>query len=135
MLKNLTEMIGECPILGLVAAGTAVALLVPPVKNVFRGVAVGAAKGVLSITEGGAGVASKMKDSWEDLVSEARSQRGMMGMEPGVVGAGAGGALGATIGSSMGPVGAAVGGGVGGVVGAGVGNKAEDKNNDHTKNN
>jgi len=61
MFKELPEIIGESPALGLVLAGTAAVVLAPSVKNVLRGVAVGAAKGVLSLAEGGVGLTSRMR--------------------------------------------------------------------------
>lgn len=122
MFKGLPEVLGESSFLGLVLAGTAVVVLAPTLKNVARGVAVAAAKGVVSITEGGAAIASSAKEGWEDIVAQAKAQKGMTNLDKGtIVGAGAGGALGASIGGMAGPAGAAIGGGLGGVTGASVG--------------
>lgn len=123
LFKGLPEVLGESSFLGLVLAGTAVVVLAPALKNVARGVAVAAAKGVVSITEGGAAIASSAKEGWEDIVAQAKAQKGMTNLDKGtLVGAGAGGAIGASIGGGMaGPAGAAIGGGIGGVTGASVG--------------
>lgn len=123
MFKGLPEVLGESSFLGLVLAGTAVVVLAPALKNVLRGVAVATAKGVVSITEGGAALASNAKESWEDIVAQAKAQKGSSNLDNGtIIGAGAGGAIGASIGGSMaGPAGAAVGGGLGSVTGASVG--------------
>lgn len=124
LFKEWPKFIGESPLLTLVLAGTAAVALAPAVKNILRSIAVGTAKGVLSMAEGGAGLASNIKEGWQDLVAEARTQRDMSHMKDEVVGAGAGGAVGATIGSSLGgPVGAAVGGGVGSMLGVGLSSK------------
>lgn len=115
-------MLGESSFLGLVLAGTAVVVLAPTLKNVLRGVALATAKGVVSITEGGAALASTAKEGWEDVVAQAKAQKGMTNMDSGtIIGAGAGGAIGASIGGMAGPAGAAIGGGLGGVTGASVG--------------
>lgn len=130
MFKGLPEVLGESSLLGLVLAGTAAFVLAPTVKNVLRGVAVGTAKGVLSLAEGGASLASGVREGWEDIVSDARSQKGMSNIDTNtMVGAGTGGALGASIGGGVaGPMGAAVGGGLGGVVGASVGSGVKSDN-------
>jgi uncharacterized protein YcfJ len=124
LFKGLPEMFGESSFLGLVLAGTAVVVLAPALKNVLRGVAVATAKGVVSITEGGAALASSAKEGWEDVVAQAKAQRGSSNLDSGtIIGAGAGGAIGASIGGGMaGPAGAAIGGGLGSVTGASVGN-------------
>jgi len=115
-------MLGESSFLGLVLAGTAVVVLAPTMKNVLRGVAVATAKGVVSITEGGAALASSAKEGWEDVVAQAKAQKSMTNLDKGtMIGAGAGGAIGASIGGMAGPAGAAIGGGLGGVTGASVG--------------
>lgn len=130
MFKELPEMFGESSLLGWLIAGTAVVVLGPTLKNIVRGVAVGTAKGILSLSEGGQALASNVKEGWEDVVAEARSQKGMTNLNAGTTfGAGAGGALGASIGGMAGPVGAAVGGGLGGMVGANVGSVNQDKTN------
>jgi len=122
MFKELPAIIGESSFLGLVLAGTAVVLLAPTLKNVVRGMAVATAKGVVSITEGGASLASSAKEGWEDVVSQAKAQKGLSNLDKdALIGAGTGGAIGATIGSMAGPVGAAMGGGLGSVTGASVG--------------
>lgn len=122
MFKGLPEVLGESSFLGLILAGTAVVVLAPTLKNVLRGVAVATAKGVVSITEGGAALASNAKEGWEDVVAQARAQKGMTNLDKGsIVGAGAGGAIGASIGGMAGPAGAAIGGGLGGVTGASIG--------------
>ena len=122
MFKGLPEIIGESSFLGLVLAGTAVVVLAPTLKNVLRGVAVATAKGVVSITEGGAALASNAKEGWEDVVAQAKAQKGMSNLDKGtMVGAGAGGAIGASIGGMAGPAGAAIGGGLGSVTGASIG--------------
>lgn len=121
MFKGLPEALGESSFLGLVLAGTAVVVLAPAVKNVLKGVAVATAKGVISITEGGAALASNVKEGWEDVVAQAKAQKGLSADSGTLVGAGAGGALGASLGGMAGPVGAAIGGGLGGVTGATVG--------------
>ena len=122
MFKGLPEILGESSFLGLVLAGTAVVVLAPTMKNVLRGVAVATAKGVVSITEGGAALASSAKEGWEDVVAQAKAQKGMTNLDKGtMIGAGAGGAIGASIGGMAGPAGAAIGGGLGGVTGASVG--------------
>jgi len=122
LFKGLPEVLGESSFLGLILAGTAVVVLAPTLKNVLRGVAVATAKGVVSITEGGAALASNAKEGWEDVVAQARAQKGMTNLDKGsIVGAGAGGAIGASIGGMAGPAGAAIGGGLGGVTGASIG--------------
>ncbi|SPF42982.1 conserved hypothetical protein [Candidatus Desulfosporosinus infrequens] len=122
MFKGLPEILGESSFLGLVLAGTAVVVLAPTLKNVLRGVALATAKGVVSITEGGAALASNAKGGWEDVVAQAKAQKGMTNLDKGtIIGAGAGGAIGATIGGMAGPAGAAIGGGLGSVTGASVG--------------
>ncbi|MDA8228260.1 MAG: hypothetical protein M0T74_11300 [Desulfitobacterium hafniense] len=123
MFKGISEVVGESSLLGLVVAGTAVIVLAPTVKNILRGVAVGTAKGVLSLVEGGESLASTVKQGWDSVVAEAKTQKGMAQMDAGTtIGAGAGGAIGATLGGSMGgTMGAALGGGLGGVMGASVG--------------
>lgn len=122
MFKGLPEILGESSFLGLVLAGTAVVVLAPAMKNVLRGVAVATAKGVVSITEGGAALASSAKEGWEDVVAQAKAQKGLGNLDKGtIMGAGAGGAIGASIGGMAGPAGAAIGGGLGGVTGASVG--------------
>lgn len=134
MFKGLPEAIGESSFLGLVLAGTAVVVLAPAVKNVLRGVAVATAKGVISITEGGAALASNVKEGWEDVVAQAKAQKGLINQDnSALVGAGAGGAIGASIGGMAGPAGAAIGGGLGGVAGATVGNEIahEKKSGEH----
>lgn len=124
MFKGFPEAIGESSFLGLVLAGTAVVVLAPAVKNVLRGVAVTTAKGVISLTEGGAALASNVKEGWEDVVAQAKAQKGVNSQDNGsLVGAGAGGAIGASVGGMAGPVGAAIGGGLGGVTGASIGNE------------
>ena len=67
--------------MGLVLAGTAVVVLAPTIINVLRGVAVATAKGVVSITEGGAALASSAKEGWEDVVAQAKAQKGMTNMD------------------------------------------------------
>jgi hypothetical protein len=122
MLKGLPEILGESSFLGLILAGTAVVVLAPTLKNMLRGAAVATAKGVVSITEGGAALASSAKEGWEDVVAQAKAQKGMSSLDNGtIIGAGAGGAIGATIGGMAGPAGAAIGGGLGSVTGASVG--------------
>ena len=122
MFKGLPEILGESSFLGLVLAGTAVVVLAPTLKNILRGVAVATAKGVVSITEGGAALASSAKEGWEDVVAQAKAQKGLSNLDSGtIIGAGAGGALGASIGGMAGPAGAAIGGGLGSVTGASVG--------------
>ena len=122
MFKGLPEILGESSFLGLILAGTAVVVLAPTMKNVLRGVAVATAKGVVSITEGGAALASSAKEGWEDVVAQAKAQKSMTNLDKGtMIGAGAGGAIGASIGGMAGPAGAAIGGGLGGVTGASVG--------------
>ena len=122
MFKGLPEVLGESSFLGLVLAGTAVVVLAPTIKNVLRGVAVAAAKGVVSITEGGAALASSTKEGWEDVVAQAKAQKGLSNLNSGtLIGAGAGGAIGASIGGMAGPAGAAIGGGLGSVTGATIG--------------
>jgi len=122
LFKGLPEILGESSFLGLVLAGTAVVVLAPTLKNVLRGVAVATAKGVVSITEGGAALASNAKEGWEDVVAQAKAQKGMSNLDKGtMVGAGAGGAIGASIGGMAGPAGAAIGGGLGSVTGATIG--------------
>ena len=122
MFKGLPEILGESSFLGLVLAGTAVVVLAPTMKNMLRGVAVATAKGVVSITEGGAALASSAKEGWEDVVAQAKAQKSMTNLDKGtMIGAGAGGAIGASIGGMAGPAGAAIGGGLGGVTGASVG--------------
>jgi len=122
MLKGLPEILGESSFLGLILAGTAVVVLAPTLKNMLRGVAVATAKGVVSITEGGAALASNAKEGWEDVVAQAKAQKGMSNLDNGtIIGAGAGGAIGASIGGMAGPAGAAIGGGLGSVTGASVG--------------
>ncbi|EGW40063.1 hypothetical protein DOT_1778 [Desulfosporosinus sp. OT] len=117
--------------MGLVLAGTAVVVLAPTLKNVLRGVAVATAKGVVSITEGGAALASNAKEGWEDVVAQAKAQKGMTNLDKGtIVGAGAGGAIGASIGGMAGPAGAAIGGGLGGVTGASVGSGMPNQTTD-----
>ena len=131
MFKGLPEVLGESSFLGLVLAGTAVVVLAPTLKNVLRGVAVATAKGVISITEGGAALASSAKEGWEDVVAQAKTQKGLSNLDSGtIIGAGAGGALGATIGGMAGPAGAAIGGGLGGVTGASVGSGMPNEMND-----
>ena len=121
MFKGL-EILGESSFLGLVLAGTAVVVLAPTLKNVMRGMAVATAKGVVSLTEGGASLASNAKEGWQDVVAQAKAQKGFSDLNNNtVIGAGAGGAIGATIGSMGGPAGAAIGGGLGSVTGAAVG--------------
>lgn len=122
LFKGLPEILGESSFLGLVLAGTAVVVLAPAMKNVLRGVALATAKGVVSITEGGAALASNAKEGWEDVVAQAKAQKGLSNQDSGtIIGAGAGGAIGASIGGMAGPAGAAIGGGLGGVAGASVG--------------
>ncbi|MDR3599669.1 MAG: hypothetical protein P4L49_04185 [Desulfosporosinus sp.] len=122
MFKGLPEVLGESSFLGLVLAGTAVVVLAPTLKNVLRGVAVATAKGVVSITEGGAALASSAKEGWEDVVAQAKAQKNTPTLDSGtIIGAGAGGAIGASIGGMAGPAGAAIGGGLGSVTGASVG--------------
>jgi len=122
MIKGLPEILGESSFLGLVLAGTAVVVLAPTMKNILRGVAVATAKGVVSITEGGAALASSAKEGWEDVVAQAKAQKSLGNLDKGtIMGAGAGGAIGASIGGMAGPAGAAIGGGLGGVTGASVG--------------
>ncbi|MHB1404493.1 MAG: hypothetical protein ACYCV0_02755 [Desulfitobacteriaceae bacterium] len=122
MLKKLPEFLGESSFLGLVLAGTAVVVLAPAAKKVVRGVAISAAKGVLSLSEGGASLASNVKSEWDEIVAEAKTQKESTATDTGtLVGAGTGGALGASLGGMAGPVGAAVGGGLGGIAGASVG--------------
>lgn len=122
MLKGLPEILGESSFLGLILAGTAVVVLAPTLKNMLRGVAVATAKGVVSISEGGAALASSAKEGWEDVVAQAKAQKGMSNLDNGtIIGAGAGGAIGASIGGMAGPAGAAIGGGLGSVTGASVG--------------
>lgn len=136
MFKELPEVLGETSFLGLLLAGAAVVVLGPTLKNVVRGVAVGTAKGVLSLAEGGQAFASNLKEGWEDVVAEAQAQKGMHPANTGItLGAGAGGALGATVGGMAGPVGAAVGGGLGGAVGASVGSQMQEKStqNNHSE--
>lgn len=130
-------MLGKSSFLGLVLAGTAVVVLAPTLKNVLRGVAVATAKGVVSITEGGAALASSAKEGWEDVVAQAKSQRGVSNLDSGtIIGAGAGGAIGASIGGMAGPAGAAIGGGLGSVTGASVGSgMRQDMKFDGTENN
>jgi hypothetical protein len=133
MFKGLSEVIGESAG-GWVLAGAAVLLFAPTLRNTLRGVVVGTTRGVLSLAEGGTVFASNMKDGWNDIVNEAKTQKSMTNMDTGtMVGAGAGGAFGATLGSGMGPMGAAVGGGLGSVVGATVGNTIteDDENKKH----
>ncbi|MHB1653352.1 MAG: hypothetical protein ACYCVD_12860 [Desulfitobacteriaceae bacterium] len=137
MFKGLPEVLGESSFLGLVLAGTAVVVLAPAVKNVVRGVAVATAKGVISLTEGGATLASNVKEGWEDVVAQAKAQKRLVNPDNGtLVGAGAGGAIGASIGGMAGPVGAAIGGGLGGVTGATVGSEIahEVKTGEHKAN-
>ena len=122
MLKGIPEILGESSFLGLVLAGTAVVVLAPTMKNVLRGVAVATAKGVVSITEGGASLASSAKEGWEDVVAQAKAQKGLSNLDrETIMGAGVGGAIGASIGGMAGPAGAAIGGGLGSVTGASVG--------------
>jgi hypothetical protein len=122
MFKSIPKVLGESSFLGLVLAGTAVVVLAPTLKNVMRSMAVATAKGVVSITEGGAALASSAKEGWEDVVAQAKSQKSMSNLDSGtIMGAGAGGAIGASIGGMAGPVGAAMGGGLGSVTGASVG--------------
>lgn len=122
MFKGLPKVLGESSFLGLILAGTAVVVLAPTLKNVLRGVAVATAKGVVSITEGGAALASSAKEGWEDVVAQAKAQKGLSNLDSGtIIGAGAGGAIGASIGGMAGPAGAAIGGGLGSVTGASVG--------------
>lgn len=113
-------MLGESSFLGLVLAGTAVVVLAPTIKTVLRGAALATAKGVVSITEGGAALASSAKEGWEDVVAQAKAQKGDTNTGT-IIGAGAGGAIGASIGGMAGPTGAAIGGGLGSVTGATVG--------------
>lgn len=131
LFKGIPEILGESSFLGLVLAGTAVVVLAPTLKNVLRGVAVATAKGVVSITEGGAALASNAKEGWEDVVAQAKAQKGMTNLDKGtIVGAGAGGAIGASIGGMAGPAGAAIGGGLGGVTGASVGSGMPNQTTD-----
>ena len=132
MFKGLPELIGEPSLLGLVLAGTAVVVLAPTLKNVLRGVAVATAKGVVSITEGGGALASSAKGGWEDVVAQAKAQKGSSNLNSGtIIGAGTGGALGASIGGMAGPAGAAIGGGLGSVTGASIGSgMSNDMKND-----
>lgn len=74
MFKSIPKVLGESSFLGLVIAGTAVVVLAPTLKNVMRSMAVATAKGVVSITEGGAALASSAKEGWEDVVAQAKSQ-------------------------------------------------------------
>ncbi|WP_407311705.1 glycine zipper domain-containing protein [Desulfosporosinus sp. SB140] len=130
MFKGISEAVGESSFLGLVLAGTAVVVLAPAMKSVLRGVALATAKGVVSITEGTAALASNAKEGWEDVVAQAKAQKGNLNSST-IVGAGAGGAIGASIGGMAGPAGAAIGGGLGSVTGASVGS---EMNNDTQKN-
>lgn len=118
MFKELPEIFGES-LGGWVLAGAAAIIFAPALRKVF----VGATRGVLSLAEGGSMFASNVRSGWDDIVNEAKAQKGMGNLDTNtVVGAGAGGALGASIGGGMGgPMGAAVGGGLGGVVGASMG--------------
>lgn len=128
LLKMASKWMSNATPLGWIIAGTAVIAATPVLKNALRGVAVTATRGVLSVAEGAAAIGSNAREGWEDLVAEAKAQKGAgtagassMDMNT-VVGAGAGGAIGATIGGGMaGATGAMVGGGLGSVVGAGVG--------------
>lgn len=141
LFKMASKWMANASPLGLLLVGTAVVAGVPAIKNVVRGVAVTAAKGVLTIAEGAATLGSDVKEGWEDLVAEAKAQKataamaGAGGLDTGtVVGAGAGGAVGASIGGSMaGAMGAAVGAGVGSVVGAGVGSGVSEHHTDPHK--
>ncbi|HWQ72296.1 MAG TPA: hypothetical protein VN370_08235 [Desulfitobacteriaceae bacterium] len=138
MLKSITKVFAESSVLGWVLAGTAAIVLAPTVTNLVRGVAVGTAKGILSLAEGGSSLAGNVKHGWESIVAEAKAQKGAQALDPNTtLGIGTGGALGATVGGMAGPIGAAVGGGLGGIVGAGVGSeiahdsKHESKKEEH----
>ena len=131
MFKGLSEVLGES-LGGWVLAGAAAIIFAPTLTNIVRGVAVGTARGVLSLAEGGSVFASNVREGWENIVTEAKSQKGMTTdfNTNTVVGAGAGGALGASIGGGMaGAMGATVGGGLGGVVGATVANSVGNTTN------
>lgn len=138
LLKMASKWLSRTSPLGLVLAGTAVVAAAPMAKNILRGAAVTATRGILAVAEGGAAVASDIKEGWEDVVAEAKTQNvaaATSGMDTGtVVGAGAGGAIGASIGGGMaGATGAMVGGGLGSVVGAGVGSGVtEHKSTGHS---
>lgn len=131
LFKGLPEVLGESSFLGLLLAGTAVVVLAPVMKNVLKGAAAAAAKGVVSLTEGTAALASSAKEGWDDVVAQAKAQKGNLNSGT-IIGAGAGGALGASIGGIAGPAGAAIGGGLGSVTGASVGSEMSGDTGDNS---
>jgi len=130
LFEGVIKAFGETSVLGWVLVGLGVIVFGPTAKNVVREAAVGTAKGVIALAEGGNSLASNVKHGWEGVVAEAKAKKGSF--DPNItLGAAAGGAMGATVGgmagSMGGPVGAAVGGGLGGAVGASMGSELKSE--------
>ncbi len=139
-LKTISKTIAKTSPLGLLLAGTAVAMAAPTLKHTVRGTAVTMTRGVMNMSAAGAAIGHEMRESWEDIVAKAKSQKPtdvMPQVEKGtILGAGTGGAVGAGLGGNIGGgMGAAVGGGIGSVVGAGIGSSiSEHSHSMETKN-
>jgi hypothetical protein len=140
MLRTISRTIEKTSPLGLFVAGAAVAMAVPSLKQTVRSAAVSTTRGVLQMSAAGAAVGQEMRESWEDIVAEAKSRKSTMELEPAekdtILGAGAGGAVGAGLGGNLGGgMGAVVGGGIGSVIGAGIGSSltAYDQPKDKTE--
>jgi hypothetical protein len=126
MLRTISRTIEKTSPLGLFVAGAAVAMAVPSLKQTVRSAAVSTTRGVLQLSAAGAEVGQEMRESWEDIVAEAKSRKSTMELESAekdtILGAGAGGAVGAGLGGNLGGgMGSVVGGGIGSVIGAGIG--------------
>jgi len=138
--KTISKTIAKTSPLGLLLAGTAVAMATPTLKQTLRGTAVSMARGVMHISAAGAAIGHEMRESWEDIVAEAKSQKPdkeMKYMEKGtILGAGAGAAVGSGLGGKVGgDMGAVVGGEIGGVVGAGIGSSISEQSHSKDKKN
>lgn len=129
--KAIARTIERTSPLGLVLAGSAIVMTAPTLKQTVRGTAVAMTRGVMQMSAAGATIGHEMRENWEDIVAEAKSQKSIMDMqqmEKGtILGAGAGGAVGAGLGGNLGGgMGAAVGGGIGSVIGAGIGSSISE---------
>ncbi len=139
--KTISKTIAKTSPLGFLLAGTAVAMATPNLKQTLRGTAVSMARGVMNISAAGAAIGHEVRESWEDIVAEAKSQKPDKEMnnymEKGtILGAGAGAAVGSGLGGKVGgDMGAVVGGEIGGVVGAGIGSSISEQSHSKDKKN